>query len=171
MDKRFIQGAFVWICLMAVLSIQAQSSDTMKVIKNGVTIEWQHQGDRIYFEVNAPTEGWVAIGFNKSGAMRDLYLIMGRIENGGVEVVEHYTSSPGAYKPITYFGQSSAVENVGGTEGQNTTNIKFSLPHHAFGKYQKDLGQGLNYTMTMAYSVSDDFGHHSRMRTSARIVL
>lgn len=96
---------------------------------------------------------------------------MGNVKNGNPDLVEHYTSSPGKYNPITDLGAMASVKNISGTENSSGTTILFSLPIKAVSKYQKNLDEGLMYNMIFAYSREDDFEHHSMMRTSKKIEL
>ena len=156
---------------MFYTSVQAQSDATQSVSENGMTVTWYHQGDRVYFDMEAPTTGWVAIGFNTSGEMKDVYLLMGRVEMRNAEVVEHYTSSPGNYESFEKMGAVSSVASVRGSEESGKTTLHFSLPHSRLNKYAKNLAAGSEYVMVMAYSTHDDFQHHSRMRTSVPVSL
>ncbi len=157
--------------MLTNIACNAQLSEKNNIEKNGVKVHWHFGNDRIYFEMTAPTYGWVTIGFNTKSAMDGAYLLMGNVINTKVNLVEHYTSSSGNYKAITQHGADPKVEDVEGAEHGNSTTIKFSLPIHASSKYQRDLSEGMEYVMTIAYSQEDDFQHHSRMRTSVNVTL
>lgn len=137
----------------------------------GMTVAWSFEADRIHFKLSAPTDGWVAIGFNQHEGIQDTYLIMGRVANKRVEVVEHYTLSPGNYQPILELGETEQVRNIRGGAEVGITQLSFSLPLKAKGQYQKDLFQGMEYYLIMAYSQEDDFQHHSIMRKHVPIQL
>lgn len=142
-----------------------------EVTKNGLKVGWKHEGENIHFSMSAPTDGWIAIGFNTGTGMTGAYLLMGRVVNGKAEVVEHYTSSPGEYKSIIDLGEKAQVTEVSGKENGRSTQISFSLPAKAVNNYQRDLLPNSNYTLIMAYSLEDDFQHHSTMRTSTSVTL
>ncbi|MBD79495.1 MAG: hypothetical protein CL840_11310 [Crocinitomicaceae bacterium] len=148
-----------------------QPLETKTITKNQMIINWYHQKDRVFFELSAPTTGWLAIGFNQSSGLTRTYLIMGNVVKGETSVVEHYTESPGNYSPISSYGDKNRVDNVNGSEIEGKTSIKFSVPVRALYKYHKDLDKGLDYTMLIAYSREDDFQHHSIMRSSVSIKL
>lgn len=151
------------------LAGSCQESNPVEI--NEMKVDWHFIDDRIYFEMIAPTDGWVTIGFNNKAGTTGAYLLMGNIIEGQVNLVEHYTKSPGNYLPISELGAKPQVENVNGVEGYNQTTIKFSLPIKSMNKYQKDLSKGTEYIMIIAYSQEDDFQHHSIMRTSVNIRL
>ncbi|MDW3209100.1 MAG: DOMON domain-containing protein [Reichenbachiella sp.] len=162
----------VIIC-MAILTItQIQPQDSMKEVrKNNMTVSWKMEKEYIQVEMEAPTNGWVAIGFNKTTSLTGTYLLMGRIRKGKAEVVEHYTEKPGNYKPIADLGVPNQVISISGHEKGNLTKLKFSIPISKSSKYHKQLSTETKWTLLLAYSVDDDFQHHSIMRTSMEIIL
>jgi len=121
--------------------------------------------------MEAITDGWVAVGFNENSSLIGTYLLMGRVKDGKPEIVEHYTSKPGSYKPIIQYGIASQIKFISGTEAGNFTKLKFSIPVAAASKYHKELLTDSKWTLLMAYSLDDDFQHHSIMRTSVDIKL
>ncbi|WP_027420442.1 DOMON domain-containing protein [Crocinitomix catalasitica] len=139
--------------------------------KNKMKVDWSHADKLIHFTISAPADGWVAIGLNNKQGITGTYLLMGRVKNGVAEVVEHSTLSPGNYKSFKKIGVSDNVLNISGTEDAAGTRIQFSLPVEIRNKYQKSLENGKQYYLTIAYSQSDDFQHHSIMRTQEKITL
>jgi hypothetical protein len=148
------------------------SQDKMTSInKNRMTVSWEFKNDRIYFEMIAPTYGWVAIGFNDSENTAGNYLIMGNVVNNKVTVEEHYTISPGNYQTFAKLNTSASLKNTNGEESLSKTTIRFSLPTTSSNKYAKDLKQNTEFILLIAYSQEDDFQHHSIMRTATKITL
>jgi DOMON domain len=158
-------------CILTFLACRGQQKNMQKIAQNGMTVSWYHQNDRIYFGMSAPTNGWLAIGFNVSDDIKGTYLLMGNVVDGKANVIEHYTVGVGNYKPLTAFAVPLQVKHVEGVEDKKITVINFSLPANANNKYQKDLSPGLKYILHIAYSQEDDFHHHSMMRTSINISL
>lgn len=149
-----------------------QAQHAMKTVsKNDMQVKWHYKNNRVYFEMSAPTKGWVTIGFNHHPGISQAYLLMGRVTGTSAEVVEHYTLTPGNYKPITDFGVAAQVKHVSGEQMKKHTRLKFSLPVQALSHYQKSLFEHTSYTMILAYSTATDFQHHSIMRTSIKIKL
>jgi len=159
----------ITLSLTACIS-QAQEMER-KIEKNGMEVLW-HQNERsITFEMSAPTNGWVTIGFNERNTTDKAYLLMGRIVNGKAQVVEHYTSSPGTYRPTEQLGEPSKISKVSGNESTGTTALKFTVALDQNSNFQKDLSKGSTYYLIMAYSRHDDFQHHSIWRQSVKITL
>jgi len=161
------------IICMAMLSVCQfhQKTNMKEITKNNMTVKWEIEQGLIYFEMEAITDGWVAVGFNENSSLIGTYLLMGRVKDGKPEIVEHYTSKPGSYKPIIQYGIASQIKFISGTEAGNFTKLKFSIPVAAASKYHKELLTDSKWTLLMAYSLDDDFQHHSIMRTSVDIKL
>ncbi|WP_420321850.1 DOMON domain-containing protein [Flagellimonas sp.] len=142
-----------------------------EISKLGMNIKWHHGNQRIHFTLNAPTRGWLAIGFNESKELSGTYLLMGNVIGEETNVVEHYTQNPGNYSPISELGGFSQVKDIQGMENEFGSTISFSLPIKPTGKLKKQLKPGSNYSLLIAYSQEDDFQHHSIKRTAVPIVL
>jgi hypothetical protein len=154
------------------IPVSSESKEPEKQLsKNGMTVRWQHQNGRVFFEMKAPTSGWVAIGFNEAAELTGTYLLMGCITDGEPLLAEHTVLSPGDYRPMDQLGRPEVATDVSGETKAGITTIRFSLPIEAIDSYRKPLGEGFQYTLLLAYSESDDFQHHSRMRTSLPITL
>lgn len=164
--------SLLFYTITILLFTQIKSQTNMRhITKNNMTVKWEYKQDYILFEMIAPTKGWLAIGFNNTKSLKDTYLLMGRVNKGKVEVVEHYVEQPGVYKPISSYGVINQTSAVEGLEEKNCTKIKFSLPIKTVSKYKKQLTENSNWNLLMAYSLHDDFQHHSIMRTSTNIKL
>lgn len=160
------------LCLALFTCTEPQDLQNMKEIsKNNMTVKWKIEKEHIHFEMEAPTDGWVAIGFNETSALAGTYLLMGRIRNGTAEVVEHYTERPGSYQPTTNYGVPVQVFSVTGDEKGKMTRLNYSIPIEKASKYHKQLSPETKWTLLMAYSLEDDFQHHSIVRTSVEIKL
>jgi len=151
--------------------LQKPASQLEKTIqKNGMSVTWYHLEDRIFFELEAPTSGWLTIGFNETNELTGAYLIMTRVYSTLPDVVEHHVISPGNYKPIEKLNINQ-IADVEGEEIFNLSRIRFSLKADTQSNFRKSLIKGTYINMIMAYSRSDDFQHHSVMRTTVRVLL
>ncbi len=134
-------------------------------------VKWAFVDEQILFEMSAPTNGWIAIGFNESNELAGTYLLMGAVRKGRPVVEEHYTLAPGDYPSFKELGEPAGILSKDGNEIEGVTMIRFSLSQKSFYQYSKKLTPGSKYNMLMAYSQEDDFEHHSIMRTSILIQL
>jgi hypothetical protein len=170
--KKLHIGVLIY-CLPMLLGsgLVGRKLQQRSVSKSGMTVNWNCQKNRMFFEMSAKTTGWLTLGFNDTPGIKGAYLLMGRVVDGKAEVVEHYTLQAGDYRPIASLGGTTQVEDVDGVEKNGESTIYFSLPLAVAGKYQKQLVQGKRYHWILAYSREDDFQHHSIMRTAVEVQL
>jgi len=143
-----------------------------RISAQGMEVSWEYtESEMVSFTLKAPLQGWVAIGFNEKQALSDTWLLMARVQNGKAEVIEHYVRAPGDYVPTATYGDTSGIVQVRGRETSEGTELSFTLPVNPTSPRQKSLEEGRAYHLLLAYSVDDDFAHHSRMRTSKQVTL
>ena len=148
------------------------ASEPMKTIqRNGMTVQWQLAETELHVWMSAPTKGWVAVGLNPDNQLAGTSLLMGRIQNGNPEVKDFYILAPGKYEPVTNLGGASHVTTLNGAENVHGTQLHFTIPLNTDSEWHHDLQTGMAMHLLMAYSRSDDFKHHSIMRTSVPIEL
>ena len=140
-------------------------------VANRMAVRWEVKGDKISFELSAPEHGWVAIGFNDGKELKGTHLIMATVKDGKAIALDYYIHAPGKYQPITELGGKGIVRDVDGDEGFSGTQIRFTLPLNHDAQYYLPLQEGKEYHLLMAYSMEDDFDHHSIMRTAVNIKL
>ena len=97
----------------------AETEHRMKQIEvNGMTVKWASKSDEVDFEVFAPTNGWVAIGFNSENNIARTNLIMGASKNNQSILEDQYVVSPGVHKKIEALGGQTAIKNAICTENK-----------------------------------------------------
>jgi len=142
-----------------------------EVSKNGMLIKWNIKSSEVIFKIFAPTNGWLAIGINTKEGLKGTNLIMGHVKNSKAYVEDQYIIEAGNHKRITSLGGQSMIKSYSGKENTTGTNLSISIPKDYKDKYHHSLKRGNEYYLLMAYSQEDDFGHHSIMRTSIKIIL
>ncbi|MGB3467735.1 MAG: DOMON domain-containing protein, partial [Cyclobacteriaceae bacterium] len=158
--------------LSLINSTQGKMQPTdREIIKNGMQVSWHYEGETIAIELKAPTTGWLAIGFNEKPSLKGTYLVMTRIRNDIPLIEEHYTFDHGDYRSFKSLNLKSNVSAVSGCEIIGKSKIRFSLPVNSDGKFTKLLKKGMKYYLILAFSRSDDFQHHSVMRTTVAVEL
>lgn len=154
-----------------VVTIPNHYTCMKKIEKNGMSIQWKHQGNSIDFEVFAPTKGWVAIGFNQKNQLPGTNLIMGAVAGGQTLMSDRYIVGIGDHQAVEILGGSSHLSNIQGKETAKGTTLSFSISAKALDKFHWNLLEKEAFSLLIAYSQSDDFMHHSRMRTAVEIEL
>ncbi|MFK7969092.1 MAG: DOMON domain-containing protein [Bacteroidia bacterium] len=141
------------------------------ITKNDMTVRWEQQGEFLRFELEAPTQGWLAIGFNPKDQLAHTQLIMACVEQGKPKVEDFWVLAPGDYRPVSSLQGKAATTQVEGKESTRGTTMSFYVPIQAVDRYHYDLHGHTSFNLLMAYSQSDDFMHHSIMRTSVTVSL
>ena len=159
------------ITLGMTLACATKVEEVRTVKANGMTVQWYYANNRIHLELEAPTSGWVAIGFHNKPSLTGGYLVMGAVERKKIRVAEHYIHHPGHYQQIEELNGTNHIEMPDGEETDRLTRIAFSLPLNIPSQYRKSLKAGQSYYLTLAYSREDNFQHHSVMRTSLFVTL
>lgn len=142
--------------------------------QNGMTIGWSVVGDRLNIAARAPTSGWLVVGFNDKPGLDGGKLVFMRVRNGRAEAEVHRTDFrwPAPFhRARTTFGGTNYVKDVQGTESAKGTVVSCAIPLVSGEPNDVKLTVGQTLHITLAYSVSDDYDHHSRMRTTVKRVL
>lgn len=146
-------------------------ADMNQIEKNGMKICWKVEREEVHFKVFAPTQGWVAIGLNEQNKLVGSNLIMGAVDGDKVAVSDRYIVGFGDHRAVEKLDGISHLSNMDGIENSFGTTIEFSIKRQALDAYHYDLKTGKSLHLLIAYSIADEFEHHSRMRTSVSIVL
>ena len=134
-------------------------------------MEWSHEKELITFSVTAPTDGWIALGFTEGESIVGTNLIMMRVDNGLVYAEDQFVVGFGEHPTVESIGGKSQIFNLSGIEKKNETTVTFSITKKKEDAYHFDLFEGKELNIWLAWSVSDDFDHHSRERILRRVKL
>ncbi len=151
---------FLAMILLLPVALHGQKKVTIKDMQ----FSYELKGTTVEIELNAPTLGWVGVGFNDHNSIvnSDLYLL--RVKKSKVEGLDMFVVSAGNPKEDIELRGSNNIEVIEGSESSGSTRIKFSVPMDS--KDPNDYKHKLNqdFWLILAYSQSDDFDHHSIMR-------
>ncbi len=156
------------ISLLAGASVFSQK--TLNALKrNGMEVKWSRDGEYLEFELKAPSEGWLAIGFNQHDQLSGTHLIMVHQNKEGVFALsDRYIKAPGEHVSVKELGGQAHAQLIHAERknGQTTALLKVRLK--AKDQWHQHLEAGKKYHLLMAYSQSDDLYHHSLFRTSVQ---
>ncbi len=136
-----------------------------------ITAECRIAGEKLNVTLTAPTEGWIAVGFQPSSMMKDANIIIGSVDGDTVTIEDHFGTSAFAHKPDTDLGGSRDVEAGEGSEAGGTTTFSFAIPLDSGDSYDAVLRSGDTVKVILAYAKKDGFGTKHSYRTSAEITL
>ncbi|MEO0573429.1 MAG: DOMON domain-containing protein [Bacteroidota bacterium] len=138
----------------------------------GMDITWEFMGtDEIRFTATAPDDGWVALGFNDKDDIVGCNLIMVSVHDEAIISEEFFVKGVGDPKPVYTVGSSSQHQVTAGSEKGEKTTISFSMPTVKIDDKHYNLRKGDVIWLICAYSMEDEFDHHSRMRKHIKITL
>lgn len=142
-----------------------------KVEKNGMLVSWEEKGEYLEIEVSAPSQGWLAIGFNETEALAGTHLIMVAVKGEAVQLSDRFILKAGDHRALSELGIEEKLDLISGEENASGSRVSFRIPKHSQDDYHKNLLPASTFYMLMAYSREDDFRHHSMMRTSVKITI
>ncbi|MEL6671841.1 MAG: DOMON domain-containing protein [Bacteroidota bacterium] len=151
--------------------LEAFQDDYQVIRHGGMELRWKISEQQLHCELEAPTQGWMAIGFNPERGLAGTHMIMTRVKNGQAEAEEYAIVKAGDYRPLSSRGMKSLLRGVSGWEKQQRSMVRFSLPLNHADRFRHALAQGTEFRLLMAFSRDDDFAHHSMMRTEVAIKL
>nr|WP_299000437.1 DOMON domain-containing protein [uncultured Allomuricauda sp.] len=154
---------------LVVLFCSICFSQQVKV--NEMNVSWDFNDNTITFSASAPDDGWIALGFNTKNDIVGSNLIMVNVIDGKVKAEDFFVVGVGNPKPVAKLGSQSQVIAASGRESSKKTWVSFSLPTTAMDKYHMDLKKGNSIWLICAFSMEDEFDHHSRMRKHVEVRL
>lgn len=147
---------------------------TQAIERGGLQVGLEVRGDQLKIEAKAPTQGWMVVGFNDRKGLQGARLLFMRVRNGRAECELHRTdfAYPRPFhRPRTHIGGKNAVSEVEGQQNESETRVSCSIPMKSGEPLDIELYPGKPFHLILAWSVSDDFDHHSRFRTELEFKL
>lgn len=132
--------------------------------QGGVTAQWWFEESALVLYLEAPTTGWVAAGFNPTPTLAGSRLAMTAVRDGTPVAEEHLATPPD--HPLQHTLVVRAAEEQGGR-----TRVVVEVPRQPTTQGALTLNPGVACGLTLAYSTSDDFDHHSAWRGLVEVAL
>lgn len=181
MDRRI--PIFLTVCIMVVFTVilNPAYSKTIKqsinrqgyneITAEGITLQWKVSGSFLEVMISAPTNGWVAVGFDPSSLMKDANIIIGFVKNGTPAVRDDFGSWYTSHDSDESEGGTTDVVVLRGSESGRKTELAFRLPLNSGDSFDRVLVEGRTYTVLLAYGAVDDFTTRHKKRTKVEITL
>ena len=152
------------LCLFYSAGLKAQHIDTGEM-----DFSYTIERDSILIEIKAPTKGWLAIGFNDENEIVGSDLKMIRIRNNRLEAEDQFVRGFQDHPADSYLGGFENIRLIGGTENAKGTALTLKIPFQSNDRFDFQHELGKSFWLILAYSVEDDFDHHSIMRKHFQI--
>lgn len=145
-----------------------QNSTSVSV--EGISLNWEVEGDSATFTIEAPTTGWVAVGFNPTRMMQDANLIIGYVENGEAAIRDDFGNYFTSHSSDLKMGGSEDISDFRGTESEGRTSLTFTIPLDSGDEFDQPLTPGQKLDLILAYGNTDDFEtiHNKATKTTVR---
>lgn len=159
------------ILFMVVFAQSVFSNEFKEVVDKDISFKWNVEGANLHIILSAPTEGWIAVGFNPSRVMKDADFKLAAVSNGKTIIEDHFGTGLFGHKSDTSIGGSSDYQLVNGRESGGVTTIEFTIPLNSGDEYDKILVKGDEVKVLLAYGSNDDMTRKHKARTSVVIEL
>ena len=135
-----------------------------EVTVNDMRLTYTLRNDSVDISLEAPTEGWVGVGFNSVNSIVGCDLLLFHVVNQETAVLDMFVKGVGNPKEDINLGGTMDVKILQGLESNGKTRVQFRLPFQSGDRYDFQHQLDQRFWLILAYSTHDDFSHHSRMR-------
>ena len=153
-------------CLASLPGIAQKSAEV-----GGMQISWKYIDGYIEFNVSAPNDGWVALGFNQKNDIKDTHLLMFSTDGERQDFQELYVKAAGNPVQVSELFEKTTDIVYSCEEEGKTTQVLFRIALNTYPEYSTSLNKGTEVWLICAFSEDDDFEHHSMMRKHVKVVL
>ncbi len=137
---------------------------------DGTRLRFWHSDGRLHARFSAPTDGWVAVGFNNDRRLKETRFVIGALRNGRFHAEEHIAVVP-THPTVQSLGLEAGLSDVLGKVTSDQATMAFSLPHVFSDTPNPRLTPGTSSYLMLAWSHETDFEHHSAWRRHIAVVL
>ncbi|MDD5457702.1 MAG: DOMON domain-containing protein [Candidatus Margulisbacteria bacterium] len=141
------------------------------ITQNNIVFKWKIEGEKIRIILKAPTDGWVAVGFNSAPKMNGADLIIGYVVNNNQVLISDDFGVGHTHMPdISQGGKDNIMDKLG-WEKNGFTEIKFSRLLNTGDAKDMILQKGQKIALLLAYGTTKDFTSYHKVRTGLMIEL
>jgi DOMON domain len=153
------------LSLLIFLKLNAQTNiQAGKMIFESIV-----EDNSILIKIKVPTKGWLAVGFNTKNGIVGSDLKMFSVKNGVLESEDQFVKGVQNHPTDVSLGGMNNIKLLEGMENEDGTSITFKIPLCSDDRFDFSHSLNQNLWLILAYSVEDDFGHHSIMRQHFQI--
>ncbi|WP_299535771.1 DOMON domain-containing protein [Ulvibacterium sp.] len=160
MSLRSLKKYVFYTCLCAFTGLYGQQTITV----SGISFTYALTPTDLECTVTAPTQGWVGVGFNEKNTIVGSDLLLFHVVDGKTTSTDMYVKGLGNPIKDSHLGGQNSIQVLHGKEEGHSTTIRFSIPLNSGDPNDFIHEIGKEFWLILAYSVEDDFEHHSRVR-------
>jgi uncharacterized membrane protein len=121
----------------------------------GYTLDWKIHDGVIDVRLSYATNGWVGVGFGKTGTMEGSHIILGYVADGKATVADHFGYSRHEHGPQEKVGGKDSLKARGGTFANGKTTLTFTMPLNTGNPKDPVLTEGETYKVLLANGGDD----------------
>jgi hypothetical protein len=135
-------------------------------------VHWRNTAEDLYMALSGKTEGFVAIGFEPSQAMKDADMVMGWVSGGKATVLDLFsTGTYGPHPPDGDLGGKNDILEFGGSESDGWTVIEFQRKMDTGDQFDKSFKPGQTINIIWSMSASDALAVRHNVRGASMLAL
>jgi len=164
----------ITMLVLAAIAAVSAGQAWQEITVDGFTLRWATvEGNNLAVQLNGPTTGWVAVGFDPTQMMLNANIIIGYVASGTPELRDDWGWQTTSHRDDTLLGGTSDLTVDGGFESGGSTEIHFTIPLDSGDAYDKALSPGGTYPIILARSADgqDNFTAPHSLVTSASITI
>jgi DOMON domain len=141
------------------ISLDDDTQGFNMVTKDDFTFKWKIVGDSLRCMLEAPTTGWLAVGFDPTDDMQDANFIIGYVDNGITYIRDDFGVTETMHSADLGLGGENNVRRVFGHEGSGSSEMRFTIPLNSGDIYDRVIIPGQEYRIIFAHGFNgaDDF--------------
>ncbi len=138
MNRRLPVKKIIAVLLFALLTLglaartlvksELEDNGFKRVEQDGFIFRWRIVDDKIEINIQAPTQGWVGIGFNPDSKMEDADYIIGYVKNGEVTLSDDYGATSISHRRDDRGGGENNLTLIAGSEVNGSTSLTVRKP-------------------------------------------
>jgi len=141
-----------------------------ELTQEGYTLGWKIHDNLIDVRVSYATNGWVGVGFGKTGTMEGSHIIIGFVLDGKATVEDHFGYGH-AHGPESKAGGKDSLTARSGTFAGGKTTLTFTLPLNTGNPKDPVLVGGETYKVILANGGEDAQDLETYHGRTGRIIL
>ena len=134
------------------------------VTVSDITFQYYLHTDSIEIQLSAPTQGWLAVGFHDEAQLIGNDLLMFSVVNGMIIYQDQYIRGLNDHPADVELGGKNDIKIIGYLEDEASTTVKFKIPISSGDSFDAIHRPERDFYLLLAYSIEDDFNHHSIVR-------
>ena len=148
------------------IAASAQPALPNRQTLEGMTAHWGRMGSEFHIELDAATSGWLLVGFNDRDDIVGADLKFVRVVDGKAELHDHHVVSVGVHQPDQAPNEGKILSHA---QSNGRTRVRLQLPQNPTDIHDFKIPETGRFWMILAWSVSPDLNHHSRVRRHFQI--